>query len=62
MSVKKYKNRNFRLTEWQIAMLEKLVTDEYVKQADDPSRYAADLQLLYLTIQRARGITVTKSI
>ena len=58
--MKKYKNRHYRLTQWQIAMLEKLVTEEAAKCADDPSRYAADLHLLYSTLQNAQGITVTK--
>ena len=58
--MKKYTKRHYRLTAWQIAMLEQLVRDELSRHADDPSRMAADLHLLSMTLEKAVQITVTK--
>ena len=54
------RNQYVRMTQWQIAMMEKLVREELGRQADHQSRATDDLQLLGAVLQYATAITVTK--
>lgn len=53
---------NYRLTQWQIAALEKLVRDELVRRADEEmSPWIGGMQSLEETLGGAIAVTVAKT-